>query len=83
LVTIDQVKTVERSDTALSWLGRLVVAMSWLYLVKSIFGLHPVDGYGAGILFILGLAFTHHYAVDHIDFGERQAPRVDDPAWFE
>ncbi|WP_132435988.1 MULTISPECIES: hypothetical protein [unclassified Rathayibacter] len=50
--------------------GDLVVSIAVLFLVRSILTLHPVDGYGAGILFVIGLGLLHDRATDHIDLGE-------------
>ncbi|PPG61067.1 hypothetical protein C5C57_03065 [Rathayibacter sp. AY1C5] len=48
----------------------LVVAIAILLLVRSIVTLHPVDGYGAGILFLIGLGLLSDRATSHIDLGE-------------
>jgi hypothetical protein len=50
--------------------GDLVISIAILFLVRSIVDLHPVDGYGAGILFLIGLGLLSDRATDHIDLGE-------------
>jgi hypothetical protein len=44
--------------------------------VRSIVTLHPVDGYGAGILFVIGLGLLSDRATSHIDLGEGRSNRT-------
>jgi hypothetical protein len=63
-------KTSGRIDALTVAAGDLVVALAIVFLVRSIVTLHPVDGYGAGILFVIGLGLLSDRATEHIDLGE-------------
>ncbi|TCL80169.1 MULTISPECIES: hypothetical protein [unclassified Rathayibacter] len=56
--------------------GDLVVSIAILFLVRSIVTLHPVDGYGAGILFAIGLGLLSDRSTSHIDLGEGRSDRI-------
>ncbi|NRG40122.1 hypothetical protein HRK28_04220 [Rathayibacter sp. VKM Ac-2835] len=63
-------KTSGRIDALTLAAGDLIVSVAIVLLVRSIVTQYPVDGYGAGILFVIGLGLLSDRATSHIDLGE-------------